>query len=84
VPTKTPVQQRGLVLHRTRHLFIRQQTSVINAIRSPCRVWGHRTGRRKGTEGLYVSSPIRATNGCPMLCVHALPRWAANCSTSKS
>jgi transposase len=24
----------GLVLHRTRHLFIRQQTSVINAIRA--------------------------------------------------
>ena len=46
VPTKTPEQQSGLVLHRTRHLFIRQQTSVINAIRaSPCRVWGHRTGR---------------------------------------
>src|SRR6202022_4380420 len=34
VPTKTPVQQRGLVLHRTRHLFIRQQTAVINAIRA--------------------------------------------------
>ena len=32
VPTKTPEQQSGLVLHRTRHLFIRQQTSVINAI----------------------------------------------------
>ncbi len=34
VPTKTPEQQSGLVLHRTRHLFIRQQTSVINAIRA--------------------------------------------------
>src|SRR5476649_2385402 len=33
VETKTPEQQSGLVLHRTRHLFIRQQTSVINAIR---------------------------------------------------
>jgi len=33
VPTKTPEQQSGLVLHRTRHLFIRQQTAVINAIR---------------------------------------------------
>src|SRR5262247_487549 len=30
----TPKQQSGLVLHRTRHLFIRQQTSVINAIRA--------------------------------------------------
>src|SRR5580765_8375361 len=34
VPTKTPEQQGGLVLHRTRHLFIRQQTAVINAIRA--------------------------------------------------
>src|SRR6201994_5097801 len=34
VPTKTLEQQSGLVLHRTRHLFIRQQTAVINAIRA--------------------------------------------------
>jgi transposase len=34
VATKTPEQQSGMVLHRTRHLFIRQQTSVINAIRA--------------------------------------------------
>src|SRR6187397_3297502 len=34
VPTKTPEQQSYLMLHRTRHLFIRQQTAVINAIRS--------------------------------------------------
>src|SRR3977135_4299051 len=34
VETKTPGQQSGLMLHRTRHLFIRQQTSVINAIRA--------------------------------------------------
>jgi transposase len=34
VPAKTSEQQSGLVLHRTRHLFIRQQTSVINAIRA--------------------------------------------------
>ena len=34
VATKTPQQQSCLTLHRTRHLFIRQQTSVINAIRA--------------------------------------------------
>jgi transposase len=34
VPTKTAEQQSGLVLHRTRHLLMRQQTSVINAIRA--------------------------------------------------
>jgi transposase len=30
VATKTPEQQSCLMLHRTRHLFIRQQTAVIN------------------------------------------------------
>src|SRR5262245_28737414 len=34
VATKTPEPQSGLVLHRTRHLLIRQQTAVINAIRA--------------------------------------------------
>jgi transposase len=34
VATKTPGQQSCLMLHRTRHLFIRQQTAVINVIRA--------------------------------------------------
>ena len=34
VPVKTPDQQACLMLHRTRHLFIRQQTAVINSIRA--------------------------------------------------
>ena len=34
VDTKTLEQQSGMVLHRTRHLCMRQQTSVINAIRA--------------------------------------------------
>src|SRR6201995_244724 len=34
VPTKTADQQSGLVLHRARHLFLRQQTAVINSIRA--------------------------------------------------
>src|SRR3989442_8321240 len=34
VATKTLEQQSCLILHRTRHLFIRQQTAVINAIRA--------------------------------------------------
>ena len=34
VETKTADQQSGLILHRTRHLCMRQQTSVINAIRA--------------------------------------------------
>jgi transposase len=34
VPTKTCEQQSCLMLHRARHLFIRQQTAVINSIRA--------------------------------------------------
>lgn len=34
VPTKTVEQQSCLMLHRVRHLFIRQQTAVINSIRA--------------------------------------------------
>ena len=34
VKTKTPEQQSGMVLHRTRHLFIRQQTALTNSIRA--------------------------------------------------
>src|SRR5664279_3663787 len=34
VATKTPEQQSCLMLHRTRHLFIRQQTAMINVIRA--------------------------------------------------
>ena len=34
VATKTPEQQSCLMLHRSRHLFIRQLTAVINAIRA--------------------------------------------------
>ena len=53
VPTKAPEQQSGLVLHRTRHLFVRQQTSVINAIRAHLAEFGivAPVGRR-GVEGL--------------------------------
>jgi transposase len=40
VATKTPGQQSGLMLHRTRHLFIRQQTAVINAIRAHLAEYG--------------------------------------------
>ena len=56
VPTKTPEQQSGLVLHRTRHLFMRQQTSVINAIRAHLAEFGivAPVGRRGVEELLNV------------------------------
>jgi transposase len=53
VPTKTPEQQSGLMLHRTRHLFIRQQTAVINAIRAHLAEFGIVAPvGRKGVEEL--------------------------------
>jgi len=53
VATKTPEQQSGLVLHRTRHLFIRQQTAVINAIRAHLAEFGITAPvGRKGVEEL--------------------------------
>jgi transposase len=56
VPTKTAEQQGGLVLHRTRHLLIRQQTSVINAIRAHLAEFGivAPVGRRGMEELLRI------------------------------
>ena len=56
VETKTPEQQACLMLHRTRHLFIRQQTSVINAIRAHMAEFGivARVGRNGVAELLKV------------------------------
>ena len=55
VETKTPEQQSCLMLHRTRHLFIRQQTSVINAIRAHMAEFGIVAPvGRKGVEQLLA------------------------------
>jgi transposase len=58
VETKTPEQQACLMLHRTRHLFIRQQTSVINAIRAHMAEFGivARVGRTGVAELLEVAA----------------------------
>ena len=53
VATKTREQQSCLTLHRTRHLFIRQQTSVINVIRAHLAEFGIVAPvGRKGVEQL--------------------------------
>ncbi|MGB9066230.1 MAG: IS110 family transposase [Pseudolabrys sp.] len=53
VATKTPDQQSCLTLHRTRHLFIRQQTAVINVIRAHLAEFGIVAPvGRKGVEEL--------------------------------
>jgi transposase len=65
VPTKTPEQQSGLVLHRTRHLFIRQQTAVINAIRAHLAEFGvvAPVGRHGVEELLNVVAKRQASSG---------------------
>jgi len=53
VAAKTLEQQSCLMLHRTRHLFIRQQTAVINAIRAHLAEFGIVAPvGRKGVEQL--------------------------------
>ena len=60
VATKTPEQQSCLMLHRTRHLFICQQTAVINVIRAHLAEFGIVAPvGRKGVEALLdvVANP---------------------------
>src|SRR3977135_454270 len=56
VETKAPEQQSCLMLHRTRHLFIRQQTALINSIRAHLAEFGivAPVGRKGVTELLRV------------------------------
>jgi len=76
VETKTPEQQSCLMLHRTRHLFIRQQTAVINSIRAHLAEFGivARVGRR-GVEDLLAVVGDPSANRVPAVaraCVAAL------------
>jgi transposase len=53
VPVKTPEQQSVLMLHRTRQLFVRQRTSLTNAIRAHMAEFGIVAGiGRNGVEVL--------------------------------
>ena len=53
VPIKTPEQQSVLMLHRTRQLFVRQRTTLINAIRAHLAEFGIVAGiGRNGVEKL--------------------------------
>ena len=47
-----PPKQSGLVLHRARHLFIRQQTAVINAIRAHLAEFGIICGQSRTQAAL--------------------------------
>jgi transposase len=72
VPTKRVEQQSCLMLHRARHLFIRQQTAVINSIRACLAEFGivAPVGRR-GVEQLLEVVADRAD--------HRLPEVARAC-----
>jgi transposase len=85
VETKTPEQQSCLMLHRTRHLLIRQQTAVINAIRAHLAEFGivAPVGRH-GVENCSRSLPIQLTNGCRKLHARVSLRSAPNCGFSRS
>src|SRR5690242_15684893 len=76
VETKTTEQQSCLVLHRTRHLFIRQQTSVINAIRAHLAEFGMVAPvGRKGLEQLLDAVANARDQRIPALaraCIAAL------------
>src|ERR1700752_1057001 len=75
-PTKTPEQQSCLMLHRTRHLFIRQQTAVINAIRAHLAEFGIVAPvGRKGVEELLKIAVDASDQRVPEIaraCVAAL------------
>src|SRR5215813_12231288 len=76
VPTKTVEQQGCLMLHRARHLFIRQQTAVINSIRAYLAACGivAPVGRR-GIEQLLEVTADTADHRLPELaraCLAAL------------
>jgi transposase len=76
VETKTAEQQSCLMLHRTRQLFIRQQTSVINAIRAHMAEFGIVAPvGRKGVEHLLAVVTEAADQRVPELaraCIAAL------------
>ena len=64
VETKTTEQQSCLVPHRTRHLFIRQQTAVINAIRAHLAEFGIVAPvGRKGVEQLLAVVAMQESIG---------------------
>ena len=84
VPTKTPEQQSCLMLHRTRHLFIRRQTAVIRSeLTLPSSALSRRSGA-KGSRNCCALLPIRTTSGCQRSPARALPRSALSCSASRS
>jgi hypothetical protein len=85
VATKTSEQQSCLVLHRTRQLFIRQQTAVINAIRAHLAEFGivAPVGRKGAVRPPDALPPIGAVAMRAFL-LGAMTIWEAHCRPSPS
>ena len=84
VATKTPEQQSGLMLHRTRHLFIRQQTAVINVIRlillsSESSL---RSDAKVSSTAQRCHRSKRQTSSCG--CAIVSQHWGLSCAGSRS
>ena len=70
-----------MTLHRTRHLFIRQQTAVINAIRAQLAEFGIVAPvGRKGVEELLNVVMMQARTGCLWLHGCVWPHWGLSCA----
>jgi transposase len=81
VPTKTVEQQSCLMLHRARHLFIRQQTAVINSIRVYLAEFGIVAPWAAGvSSNCWKSSPIHPSAGSPRWPARVLRLSAVNCA----
>jgi hypothetical protein len=65
-------QQSGLMVHRTRHLFIRQQTALIDASREhlACRRRQSRTAEKCDHAGRAVDPERGLSEDLPGLRVH--------------
>jgi transposase len=74
VAAKTREQQSCLTLHRTRHLFIRQQTSVINSVRAHLAEFGIVAPvGRNGVEELLTVVADENDKRLPGVAVHVSP-----------
>src|SRR5438309_10801942 len=85
IATKAAEQQSCLMLHRTRHLFIRQQTAVINAIRAHLAEFGivAPVGRKGVTELLHIVADP-SDKRVPEVARACLAALGINCSASSS
>lgn len=77
VPIKQPEQQAAMVLHRTRHLYVRQLTAVISAmkVRSASRM---QTRERMPCEPAWISRPSVRLRCDPIPTVRLPMSWATS------